>query len=945
MPGVVGREAELASVRGFVASVSEGAAALVLEGDAGVGKTTLWRTGIAEAKERGLRVLEARPAESETALSFSGIGDLLDPVLAEALAPLPAAQQNALARALVLEEAAGPTPDTHAVGVALLNALRAIANENPVVVAVDDVQWLDAASSGALGYAARRLRAECLGVLISRRARLESGLVEELRRSLPAERVSDVHVGPLDMGALHRVIQDHLDVALPRPLLAEVHEASGGNPFYALEIVRMVRRSGVSVEVGQPLPLPESLRDLVHGRLLALPADSRDYLLGAAALSHPTLALVEAATGVTSAAGLLPARDARIVELEGDRIRFTHPLLAAGAYETADPSRRDEVHARLAELSDDAEAKGRHLAASAREPDETVATALEEASGRARARGAPRAAALLLDRARELTPRDRPEDATRRAVDAAFLHFESGDSRRAEAQLQDVIGKLGPGVDRARGLVRLARVRSYEDQAEAADRFLQAIEEAEGNSTILARAHEGVASCLFRLRERLPDAVEHAELATRTALDLGDELLVAEALSTKLLPETLLGRASAAATLRRALRLQGAAGGLRVLSQPLFNAAVHWWWTDALEQARDAFLEMLRRASDLGDESSQPYVLVLLGQVECTLGDLESALERAFEGQALSEQSGQHTLLAYHMALESLVEAQRGRGDEARTAALGALELVPETGGRPAELVATSALGHLELALDAPKATIARLDRAVAYVRREGMAEPAAIPFVVDEIEALIELGRRDEAVELLDWYEGNARRLVRASALAACARCRGLLAAQAGGLDDAFAAYEEALGWHARVQIPLDRGRTLLALGAVQRRMKHRREARETLEEALAVFERIGAELWADRARAELRRISGRAPTTGALTPAEERIASLVAEGRTNREVAAALFLSERTVEGHLSRVYGKLGVRSRTELTRELAARPTHEAVSSNTGDSPVSGASSSP
>ena len=945
MPGVVGREAELASVRGFVASVSEGAAALVLEGDAGVGKTTLWRTGIAEAKERGLRVLEARPAESETALSFSGIGDLLDPVLAEALAPLPAAQQNALARALVLEEAAGPTPDTHAVGVALLNALRAIANENPVVVAVDDVQWLDAASSGALGYAARRLRAECLGVLISRRARLESGLVEELRRSLPAERVSDVHVGPLDMGALHRVIQDHLDVALPRPLLAEVHEASGGNPFYALEIVRMVRRSGVSVEVGQPLPLPESLRDLVHGRLLALPADSRDYLLGAAALSHPTLALVEAATGVTSAAGLLPARDARIVELEGDRIRFTHPLLAAGAYETADPSRRDEVHARLAELSDDAEAKGRHLAASAREPDETVATALEEASGRARARGAPRAAALLLDRARELTPRDRPEDATRRAVDAAFLHFESGDSRRAEAQLQDVIGKLGPGVDRARGLVRLARVRSYEDQAEAADRFLQAIEEAEGNSTILARAHEGVASCLFRLRERLPDAVEHAELATRTALDLGDELLVAEALSTKLLPETLLGRASAAATLRRALRLQGAAGGLRVLSQPLFNAAVHWWWTDALEQARDAFLEMLRRASDLGDESSQPYVLVLLGQVECTLGDLESALERAFEGQALSEQSGQHTLLAYHMALESLVEAQRGRGDEARTAALGALELVPETGGRPAELVATSALGHLELALDAPKATIARLDRAVAYVRREGMAEPAAIPFVVDEIEALIELGRRDEAVELLDWYEGNARRLVRASALAACARCRGLLAAQAGGLDDAFAAYEEALGWHARVQIPLDRGRTLLALGAVQRRMKHRREARETLEEALAVFERIGAELWADRARAELRRISGRAPTTGALTPAEERIASLVAEGRTNREVAAALFLSERTVEGHLSRVYGKLGVRSRTELARELTARPTHEAVSSNTGDSPVSGASSSP
>ena len=163
-------------------------------------------------------------------------------------------------------------------------------------------------------------------------------------------------------------------------------------------------------------------------------------------------------------------------------------------------------------------------------------------------------------------------------------------------------------------------------------------------------------------------------------------------------------------------------------------------------------------------------------------------------------------------------------------------------------------------------------------------------------------------------WIEGNAQRLERVSALANCARCRGLVTAQAGDLEGALAAFAEALEWHAKVELPLDKGRTLLALGAAQRRLKRRREARATLEEALAVFEQMGAALWAERARSELRRISGRAASPGGLTPAEERVAALVAEGKTNREVAAALFLSDRTVEGHLSRVFAKLGVDDRT-------------------------------
>jgi DNA-binding CsgD family transcriptional regulator/predicted negative regulator of RcsB-dependent stress response len=936
---VVGRDAELASIRDFVAGVTDGASALVLEGEAGMGKTTLWRAGVQTAESAGLTVLRAEPAESETALSFSGLGDLLDPVLDEALAPLPEAQRSALSRALVLEDLEGSPPDAHAAGVALLNALRGLTSTRDLLVAVDDVQWLDAASAAALAYAARRLGGERVGILLARRSGVGSSVIDELRRT---PHCGDLEVGPLDLASLHQLVQAHLGIALPRPLLAEVHQASGGNPFYALEIVRTLTRSDVSVEAGRPLPVPDSLRDLAHGRLHALPQESRDFLVAAAAHAHPTVTVTETASGVSRAAGLAPAVDAHIVEVHDDRIRFTHPLLAAGSLETADSQRRAEIHARLAELLEDPEARAWQLAASVQLPNEDVAATLEDAARHARARGAPRPAALLLDRARALTPADRADEACRRAVDAAYLHYESGDSLRAADQLQAVIASLPPGRLRARALMRLARVRSYQAQEEATALFLQAIEEAGDDRETLAVAHEGVATCLFRRREQLEDAVDHAELAAQLALGLGDEALAAEALGSKLLPETLLGRETAEETAAHALALQEAADDRRVLGQPLWMVSVYGWWTDSVERARAANRKALQRAAELGDESSVPYVLLLTAMIETLVGAFDAAHRSSLDGQHLAEQSGQTMPLAYNLAIDALVEAHRGRADAARSAARRALELVPETAGRPAELVAGTAIGHLELALGDAGAAHAALAPVIEFARLQSFGEPGAMRFVVDDVEALTELGRTDEALELLDWYEGKARRLERVSALANCARCRGLLAAQEGDIDRALAAYEEALQWHAKVELPMDRGRTLLALGAAQRRLKRRREARATLEEALAVFERIDAAIWAERARAELKRISGRAATPGALTPAEERVAALVAEGKTNREVAAALFLSERTVEGHLSRIFGELGIRHRTELARSLQ---TQGIGPSNTGDPPVSAESVAP
>ena len=939
---IVGREVELASVRDFVASVSDGVSALVLQGDAGAGKTTIWRAGVAAAEESGARVLQAVPAESETALSFSGIGDLLYQVLDEALAPLPVGQRRALSRALVLDDDEGLPPDPHAVGVAVLNALRALAEQRALIVAVDDVQWLDAASSAALAYAARRLRNERVGILLSRRVLLESLVIDELTRALPSVRLHNVDVGPLDVGALHHVVLAQLGIALPRPRLAEVHQATDGNPFYALEIVRMLQRTAVSVEGGQPLPVPDSLHDLVLGRLLALPEASRRFLFAAAAHAHPTISVTELASGVGRDAGLTPALEARIVELDRDRIHFTHPVLAAGAYRTVEPARRTETHARLAELLEDPEARAWQLAASVVEADERVASIVDEAARRARARGAPGPAALLLDRAGELTPDDRPEEQRRRAVDAAYLHFESGDSRRAEAQVREVIDPLAPGLERARALMVLAKIRTYEAAHEAAELFLQVVEEAEGDREVLARAHEGAASCCFWRFERLDAAVRHVEVAFTLAQELDDEALAADLLITQLGAETLLGRAAASSTLDRALALQQTASEHRVLDQPLVGIAEYWMWTDSHDRSRDTLIELLRRVDELGDESSRPYVLFLLGEVEVLSEQLELALERALAGGEAAEQSGEPLFAAYNFALEGLAQAYLGRPERARQATRRALELVPDG---QVGLIASAARGHLHLSLGSPSDVVAELEPRVAFVRSEGIVEPGATRFVIDQIEALIEIGRRDDAVELLDWYEGNARRLERASALASCARCRGLLAAQSGSFDDALDAYEGALVWHGQVEIPLDRARTLLALGMVQRRAKRRSEARKTLGEALAVFERIGAAIWSERARIELQRISGRAATPGAMTPAEERVAALVAEGKTNREVGAALFLSDRTVEGHLSRVFGKLGVRSRTELARVLASGSGQVVESSNTGDSPVSPASTSP
>ena len=359
-------------------------------------------------------MLSARPAEAERELSFSGLGDLLAPALdrVEALSP---PRRRALEVALLLASDEQTAPDPRALGLATLDLLRLLAEEEPLLVAVDDTQWLDPPSRETLAYALRRLDREPIALLAACRPGADA-LGDSER----------VVVGPLSVGALHELIRNRIG-AVPRPTLVRVHETSGGNPFFALELVRALE--GRELPPGEALPVPATLSALTASRFERLGAEAREALLYVAALARPTREVVTAAVGEHAGSALRAAAAAGVIEADGSRLRFTHPLLASVRYGSATRDERARVHRRLAGLVTDAEERGRHLGAAATAPDAGVAAALDEAAAAARARGTPAAAAELAESAVRLTPADDPASGLRRIGTAADHHFAAGSTR------------------------------------------------------------------------------------------------------------------------------------------------------------------------------------------------------------------------------------------------------------------------------------------------------------------------------------------------------------------------------------------------------------------------------------------------------------------------------------------------------------------------------------
>ena len=920
--GILGRDDELARVKDFLGSVPERPSALMLEGTAGIGKTTLWHAGVALARARGHRVLSCRAAESEARLSYAALGDLFDFELPD----LPAPQKRALDAALLRAEVEGAPPDQRAVSVASLGTLRALAASGPVIIAIDDVQWLDAPSARVLAFVVRRLEDAPVRMLVALRVG-SGGDPLGLGQAGPALSLQRVAIGPLREEAMARLLRDRTRGDLTHPTLLRLHRISEGNPFFALEIARALAGQGVRPAPGEPLPVPEDLQALLGARLAALPSIAADGLLVVAAAARPTeeLVLAAAARSDRAAAGIGRAEKAGILQRAGGRIGFTHPLLGSAVYAAATRQARRSVHRRLADLAVDPEERARHLALAASGPHPHVAQALVEAGRHARGRGAPDAAAELLELARKMTPPGDTAGLLQRSVEAAEYHFDAGDATRATALLQEAIATARPGRDRARILLRLASI-SWMDMGRVQGLAERALEEAGNDATIRAAILEHLA-WVGIYRGDLGFAAEHARASRQSAQRIADTAIRADSLSTFAMVEFLLGRQphdlmAEAERLEDLAKREGQGRQTTVFTASRTCHGLQLLWAGELDAAREVLQQELTLYERLGRYVVRDELLAYLAEVECRAGNWEVAARHAQEAYEIDIESGRVLGQGHTLFPRALVAAHQGDMDRARSDAEEGLRQCLRNQDTLDVSCHRAVLGFLELSLGNPAAAIERLAPVLAFLDGLGSPEPGIIPCVPDAIEALVSLGRLDEAEELVDRLERQGRTQDRPWAIATAARARGLLAAARGDLPAARAALEQALLEHRRVPQPFELARTLLVKGEVERRAKQKRAARATLEQALAVFQPLGAPLWAQRARDDLTRVGGPVPPSGELTPTEQRIAELVGEGKKNREVADALFISVKTVEANLSRIFHKLGVRSRTELTRRMTS-----------------------
>ena len=903
---IVGRDEELGALDGFLGrKAAPGPGALVLEGEAGIGKSTLWLAGIELAREQGLRVLSSRPAEVELGVAHVGLGDLLEDALAEVLTELPPPRRRALEIALLIRDDPEPV-DFGTLAVAVRTALRLLAARGPILVAIDDVQWLDPSSADALAFALRRLVDEDIRILLTRR--LGDGTPSELKGALDDSRTTRLRVGPLSVGALHGILQRQLGRGLARPTLLRLHEASGGNPFFALAFARSLGPDGGDGDPARPLRLPEALEGLVYARLSALPVPSRSALLIVAAAGRPTRALLRAAAVEDHA--LEPALAAGVIAPDGDGVVFTHPLLASVLYERTPTSERQRVHRALAALVDDPIARARHLGISLDGPEPETAAMLEDAAALALSRGAPIVAAELAEQALRATPEAAHEERRRRSLAAAHAHLETGEDERPRAIARELLSTASAGPARAEALALMAELEPLD---RATVLLAEAVVEAAPVSALQAALHLRLAGT-GRVIHGLNWSEGHALAALRLADELDDDALRAGALSS--LAVFRFGRGDEEAP-RLAERAYDLAAGcddreqLRTASWALGHILT---WSVSTDRARP-LLEARYEEERHTDERSSASTLWYLSFVELRAGRWELAAEYA---ERMSEVSGQYGMVSAPSFFPvALLAALRGELGRAAELAKQGRDIGDKEGALLSGLVAMGGVTELWSG-DAAAATewfVAAEETADAAEWNE----PNLRWWRADYLEALLELGRTADAVVLLDAWEADALRVNRAWVLAQVTRCRGLVAAARGDVEQGIRLLDAATHEHEQVGDPFGRARALLALGVLRRRARQKRTAREAIEAALAGFEALGAAGWAEKARGELGHIGGRTPAVG-LTAAEQRVAALVAEGRTNREVAAALFLAEPTVASHLAHVYTKLGVRSRTELARKL-------------------------
>lgn len=915
---VVGREHELAVLQSFLEPRAE-PRLLVIEGDAGIGKTTLWEAGVSLAADARHRVLKCRPALAETQLSFAAISDLLATVLDDALPTLTPPQRRALEVALLLQEADGSPPDVRALAGGFLGAVAYAAASSPVLLAVDDVQWLDAPSRTVLEFALRRFSTEAVRLLVSRRG-TDTEPPLGLGRTLAAGQIEQLSLAPLSMGAVQRLLQARLGSALSRPVLRRLHADSGGNPFYALELGRALQRRGSKPRPGEPLPVPETLQLLVHERVSALPERVRQLLELVAAMFYRRLADVRELAHDDRLDGAIDeAVAAGVLRVEGERLDFSHPLLASGVYAEIGPERRRELHLRMAAKWAGDEAHALHLALAIDEPDRDAAEELYEAAARALARGASETAGRLAERAALLTPAEQAEVRGRRMIEAADHYIVAGAPAHAHGLLSELVEQLPAGAVRAQALSLLAWAFPEADLAVAVRLAEQALDEGVDDPRLLAttRLRLGV---IEEIRGRTEASTGHHKAALELAEQLGDPALVANALAAVGYQQTMRS-ARVVEESHRAVELERSLGGFLGHESPSISLGQVLMYTDAPDQARAVLKDALARAAAAGHEDARAHCVFHLADLERRTGNWERALILSDEARELAAQSGNEQEYASSLVVGALLDAGMGRVEQARETATAGLAAAERIGDQIFAIHHRGVLGFVELSLGNPQDAHEWLAPATDVLVQGELAELSIYPVIQNDIEAVVAIGALERAEQLVAHLEQLAASTGRAWTRAIACRGRGLILAAEGELDPASASLDAALAAHEHVPQPFELARTLLIIGGLERRAKQKRASRDALERATAIFTKLPAPLWLAKAEAELARLGLRS-VDGGLTETEARIAELAAAGMTNPEIAAAAFVSRKTVEANLSKVYRKLGVRSRVELARRLPA-----------------------
>jgi DNA-binding CsgD family transcriptional regulator len=904
---LLGRAAECAVLDELLAGARAGhSGVLVLRGEPGIGKTTLLQ--YATDRAHGMQVLSARGFETESEIPFAGLADLLRPVL-PLMDSLPGPQAAALRSALALGPALAG--DRFSVCAATLSMLAAAAERGPVLAVIDDLPWLDASSREAILFAARRLQAEAVAVVMATRAGDPNG---------------DAHVGlrELTVKGLTRSAADQLSRGLapgaPQEFRERLFEVTAGNPLGILELGSRWDSEAIDFELACTAHAPGlRLNQALSSRLGQLPDRTRDALLVVAASGGGQTDIVLRAVQLRGSglADFAPAEVAGLVTVGERRVEFRHPLLRSVLYHSASTHARCEAHVgmadALAEIPGDAAADARawHLAAATLAPDEEVGRLLEEAAVRARRRAGYVAAA----RAFEKSARFSPAGARARLLLSASRCWQlAGRSQLIQPLLEEALPLAGDPVLRA----MIQHMRSYvqmwrEPPSQALHQLVteaEAVEDIDPQRAALMYADAGIP---YFMLGQPKEALAVAQRAYAVGRPVGGvaELVATVALACGL---AMRGRRAEAARL-----LQGCHQELLEVSplaraQELAHAAYTWVWLGGYREAGqllDRVVAEARRVSALG---VLPQALGIASELHYRTGRWSDARACAAESIRLAEEAKQANL--YGLFFLARMDAVQGPAEECRQLSRRALDKARRHGAECMSLYVGHTLGLLALGAGRNDEAIEHLERVRRLPVAAELLEPAVVPWAFDLVEAYARSGRGAEAAAFLARIQPDADDVAQPWAQAVAGRCRALLSPR----EEMVEVFEQALSWHARIDMPFERARTWLCLGERLRRARQRAPAREHLRAALEIFEQLGAEPWVERARAELA-ATGETAVRGPgmasrLTPQELQVALVVARGASNQEAASALFLSQKTIEYHLSNIYRKANIQSRAEL-----------------------------